>query len=136
MTEKLTISCKTNSLLEIRKFVGSILLKNALTEVQVHKIVLAVDEICANLIIHANKCNPKHKLLLAIEVVPHRKIIFTIKDKGMVFDFTKYEEPSLDEIISTRQKGGLGLILVRRIMDKIEFTTEKNCNICTLIKNI
>lgn len=101
-----------------------------------HKIVLAVDEICANLIIHANKCDPNSKLNLAIDFMVRDKVVFTIKDKGVAFDFTKYEEPSIDEIVSTQRKGGLGLILVRRIMDKIEFTTEKNCNICTLIKKL
>jgi len=68
--------------------------------------------------------------------VDTKKIVFTIKDKGLAFDFTKYKEPSMDEIVSTRRKGGLGLMLVRRIMDKIEFTTEKNYNICTLIKKL
>jgi len=135
LTEKLTISCEKKSLTKIRKFVGSALSKNEVAEVEAHKIVLAVDEICANLIIHANKCDPDKKLDLTIDFV-RNKVVFTIKDKGIAFDFTKYKEPSMDEIVSTHRKGGLGLILVRRIMDKIEFTTEKNCNICTLIKKL
>lgn len=135
MTNKLTISCSKDNLPKIRKFVGSVLSKNDVAEVEAHKIILAVDEVCANLIIHANECNPSHNLDLAIDSDP-KKIVFTIKDKGMAFDFTKYKEPSMDEIVSTRRKGGLGLMLVRRIMDKIEFTTEKNHNICTLIKKL
>ena len=135
MTKKLTISCSKNNLPKIRKFVGEVLGENQVPEVEAHKIILAVDEVCANLIIHANRCDPSHNLDMAIKSSPD-KIVFTIKDKGMAFDFTKYKEPSMDEIVSTRRKGGLGLMLVRRIMDKIEFTTEKNYNICTLIKKL
>ncbi len=135
MIKSITISCSKDNLPKIRKFVGSFLSENSVAEVEAHKIVLAVDEVCANLIIHANKCDPTHNLELAIKRVPDN-ITFTIKDRGMAFDFTKYQEPSMDEIVSTRRKGGLGLMLVRRIMDKIEFTTEKNYNICTLIKKL
>lgn len=98
--------------------------------------ILAVDEICANLIIHANNCDPTHQLNIAVDVIPGTKVVFTIKDKGRTFDFGNYREPSMDEIVSSRKKGGLGLMLVRRIMDDIEFTTEKNYNICRLVKNL
>ncbi|MCP4460489.1 MAG: ATP-binding protein [Cytophagales bacterium] len=135
MTNRITISCSKDNLPKIRKFVGSVLNENKVAEVEAHKIILAVDEVCANLIIHANECNPSHNLDLTIKN-DSKNIVFKIKDKGMAFDFTKYKEPSMDEIVSTRRKGGLGLMLVRRIMDKIEFTTEKNYNICTLIKKL
>lgn len=102
-------------------------------DVESHKMILAVDEICANLIIHANSSDPNKQLNVAINVNDDR-IIFTIKDKGKTFDITKYKEPAMDHIISTGRKGGLGLILVRRIMDDIEFSTEKNYNICRLVK--
>ena len=95
-----------------------------------------MDEICANLIIHANNCDPTHHLNISVDVKPGIKVVFTIKDKGRTFDFSNYREPSMDEIVSSRKKGGLGLMLVRRIMDDIEFTTEKNYNICRLVKNL
>jgi serine/threonine-protein kinase RsbW len=98
--------------------------------------ILAVDEICANLIIHANNCDPSHQLHITVDVIENKKVVFTIRDKGRTFDFNNYREPSMDEIVSSRKKGGLGLMLVRRIMDEIEFTTEKNYNICRLVKNL
>lgn len=100
-----------------------------------HKIILAVDEICANLIIHANNSDPSKKLNVGVDV-DKNKVTFTIKDKGKTFDITKYKEPSMDHIINTGRKGGLGLILVRRIMDDIEFSTKKNYNICRLVKKL
>lgn len=104
-----------------------------MNEVESHKVILAVDEICANLIIHANESDATKKLSVAVDIDP-KKVIFTIRDKGKTFDITQYKEPTMDKIITTGRKGGLGLILVRRIMDDIQFSTEKNYNICKLIK--
>lgn len=136
MSEKITIACDPKQLPQVRKFVGEVLSENHLEDVQTHKLVLAVDEICANLIIHANKSDASKQLNVSVKVVPGKKVTFTIKDTGQSFDFGKYKEPTMDEVVKTRRRGGLGLILVRRIMDKIEFTTEKNYNICRLVKKL
>jgi len=133
MNELLTIGCSKEELVKIRQFTSDKLELNKVPDLQAHKLVLAVDEVCANLIIHANDCNPNNQIEFMIEFRP-KQIVFTFKDKGVGFDINKYESPSMEEIVSTRRQGGLGLMLVKRIMDKIEFSTEKNHNICRLIK--
>ncbi len=136
MKHKLSISCSKSNLLKIRHFVADQLVSINLSEVELHKLVLAVDEVCANLIIHSNHCNPTKKIDVIIDLIGSEQIQFTIKDKGVSFDLNKYQEPSMNEIVSSGRKGGVGLILVKRIMDKIEFSTEKNYNICRLTKNL
>ncbi len=136
MSEKITIACDPGCLPDVRKFVGNVLSENNLEEVQTHKLILAVDEICANLIIHANKSDASKKLKVSVKVEPGKQVTFLIHDQGTSFDFSQYKEPTMEHVVKTRRKGGLGLILVRRIMDKIEFTTEKNHNICRLVKKL
>lgn len=136
MKHKLTISCSKVNLTKIRHFVAELLGGIHLTEVEAHKLVLAVDEVCANLIIHSNQCNPTKKIDVIVDVEEQKSITFIIKDKGVSFDLNEYKEPSMDEIVTSGRKGGVGLILVKRIMDKIEFSTEKNYNICRLTKNL
>ncbi len=135
MSEKITIGCSKNELVKIRQFTSDALEVRNVPDLQAHKLVLAVDEVCANLIIHANDCNPENKIEFDI-AFKTKQIIFTFRDKGVGFDINEYQSPSLEEIVSTRRQGGLGLMLVKRIMDKIEFSTEKNYNICRLIKII
>ncbi|MEQ9402651.1 MAG: ATP-binding protein [Cyclobacteriaceae bacterium] len=135
MSNVITIGCEKNELTKIRQFVADELERNNIPDLQAHKLVLAVDEVCANLIIHANNCNPENKIELDLQFNP-KQIIFTFKDKGVGFDINEYESPSMDELVSSRRQGGLGLLLVKRIMDKIEFSTEKNYNICRLVKTI
>jgi len=136
MINKLNIACDKSNLIKIRDFVGAQLQEQNLKDLEIHKIVLAVDEVCANLIIHSNACNPKQNIEVSIEISPNQKVVFIIKDQGVSFNPAAYAEPSMDDIISSRRKGGVGLMLVKRIMDKIEFTQEKNYNICRLIKKL
>lgn len=136
MKYSLTISCNKSNLERVRQFVADVLEENDFREIEAHKLVLAVDEICANLIIHSNNCNPTKKIDVLVELDAMDQIIFIIKDKGVSFDVNSYCEPSMDEIISSKRKGGIGLMLVKRIMDKIEFSTEKNYNICRLTKRL
>ena len=120
---------------DIRMFVSKSLKNHALPDVQISTLVLAVDEVCANLIIHSHKCNPKENIEISI-TIDADTIVFDIIDNGAGFDISSYNEPSLGEIVKKKRKGGLGLILVRKIMDKIEMITEDNQNICRLVKNI
>jgi serine/threonine-protein kinase RsbW len=136
MKHNISISCSKENLAKIRQFVQQTLDMYQVSDVESHKLVLAVDEVCANLIIHANNCNPGHQLELIIDIIPKKSVVFEIKDKGIGFDISNYQEPEIEEIVNQRRRGGLGLILVRRIMDNIEFTNEKNHNICRLIKNL
>lgn len=133
MNNRLTIGCDKNELVKIRQFTSDMLEEFKVPDLQAHKLVLAVDEVCANLIIHANNCNPQSSIEFDIEFRP-KQIIFTFRDRGVGFDINEYESPSMEELVTSRRQGGLGLMLVKRIMDKIEFSTEKNHNICRLIK--
>ena len=120
---------------DIRMFVSGSLKNHALPDVQISTLVLAVDEVCANLIIHSHKCNPKEYIEISI-TIDADSIVFDIIDNGAGFDISSYNEPSLGEIVKKKRKGGLGLILVRKIMDKIEMITENNQNIYRLVKII
>ncbi|MEP1094930.1 MAG: ATP-binding protein [Cyclobacteriaceae bacterium] len=135
MSSNIVIACSKDELTRIRQFVADQLDHHKIPDLQAHKLVLAVDEVCANLIIHANNCDPINKIELDLQFNP-KQIIFTFRDKGVGFDINQYDSPSMDELVSSRRQGGLGLLLVKRIMDKIEFSTEKNYNICRLVKTI
>jgi serine/threonine-protein kinase RsbW len=126
--------CSKEQLKDIRKFVNEVLGNYELTELEINAMALAVEEVCANLMIHSHNCNPKEKLELSIDVQKDKGFVFKIMDKGIGFDFKNYQEPSLQEIIKQKKKGGLGLMLVKRIMDSVEFIQGTNYNTYTLYK--
>lgn len=128
--------CRKEKLQDIRSFVKEVLNKHNLTGLDVSTVVLAIDEVCANLIIHTHQCNPKESIKVEIKVLEGNKWVFNIIDNAEMFDINRYEEPKLDDIIKKQRKGGIGLILVKKIMDDIQIITKKNQHICRLVKTI
>jgi serine/threonine-protein kinase RsbW len=136
MKNTLRISCSRNNLRVVRDFVTDFLAVYHLPNLQLNQIVLAVDEVVANLIIHANGEDESQHLDLSVHVHDH---IFGIE----IFDYalaayrpTSYKEPDLQEFIRQGKKGGVGMTLVNRIMDRVEFTTEGHRNVCRLYKRL
>jgi len=136
MTYRFKTRCSKSKLREVRSFVNKVLHEYAISEIEINKLILAVDEICANLIIHSHECNPKDSIELMIHVKENESITFEISDQGLGFNNNNYKEPSIQEIVQERRKGGIGLLLVKRIMDQVEFTNEDNLNICRMVKKI
>ncbi|MEQ8810011.1 MAG: ATP-binding protein [Imperialibacter sp.] len=128
-------SCSTDKLQEIRQFVDDLLRQHGLSDVESHKVVLAVDEVCANLIIHSHGCDANESIEISVEFKADKTTIFEIKDHGEAFNMAQYKEPSLSDIIRAKKKGGIGLMLVNRIMDKIEFYQSNGYNVCRLTKD-
>ena len=132
MNNSIRISCDLKNLIEVRNFVREFLTPYALTENEVNLIVLAVDEISANLIIHANKKDNSKYIYLTI-TKEQNSFIFELTDRGYFFDGNTLSDPDLEDIIRIGRKGGIGLAMVKRIVDKLEFTTnDKGMNICRI----
>jgi serine/threonine-protein kinase RsbW len=129
------VSCSTKNLKEIRAFVSHTLQKLSIPEIEINMMVLAIDEVCANFIIHSNHCNESQHIELKIEDNSHG-VSFEIMDEGEPFDESSYKEPDINQLVKEKKKGGIGLMLVKRIMDNIEFRKEKDHTICRLFKKV
>lgn len=135
MNNSIRVSCTKKNLKLIRDFVTEYLKALALSDILMNQIVLAVDEICANLIIHANHEDPNKYLTLKVQTVKDQ-VKFEIADQGRAFERSNYKEPNIQEHIKMGKKGGVGIALVNRIMDKVEFITDGTQNTCLLYKKI
>lgn len=63
-------------------------------------------------------------------------LVFTISDAGTPFDPTKVSDVDTSLSAEDRPIGGLGIHLVRQIMDEVSYSYENNHNILTLKKKI
>ena len=136
MEYKFKVPCSKSKLGEIREFLQRVLSENSIPEVTVNTLVLAVDEVCANLIIHSHNCDPNEQIELKVRVNGKSEITFDIIDHGDGFNIGDYEEPSISDIVKQKRKGGIGLMLVRRIMDEIEYIKGDKKNVYRLHKKI
>jgi serine/threonine-protein kinase RsbW len=135
MRHELKLYCDTQRLSDLRLFLQKILLNTTMSEIEQHQVMLAVDEICANLIIHSHQCNPNEYITVKV-LHQNNGLIIEITDSGDSFNILEYQEPELHEVKKMKRKGGLGIILVKKIMDKIEFESSGKVNTCRLFKNL
>jgi serine/threonine-protein kinase RsbW len=133
---KYNIGCSLDNLLGARDFIRKSLKKHVASEVTLNEIVLAIDEMCSNLMIHAHHCDPEHLLELTISTKPNGNLVFEIMDDGTVFDINAFDEPAINDLVSVKRKGGLGIRLVKTIMDTIEYETRGGRNVCRLTKRV
>ncbi|GJM28081.1 MAG: hypothetical protein DHS20C17_07160 [Cyclobacteriaceae bacterium] len=136
MNNRLKIPCQKEKLRDVRSFVENFLRQHGISEIEAGEMVLAVDEVCANLMIHSHQCNPKKHIGVQINITKADEVQFEISDYGVGFNFCRYKEPSLEDIIKEKKKGGVGLILVRRIMDTMEFIRKANRNVYRMAKKV
>lgn len=128
------VGCSLQNLREIRQFIRRSLVSMGLSDTDLGALVLAMDEICSNMIIHAHQCNENHEVEIRIEVTGKKSVTFEIIDDIAIFDINKYQEMPLDEIILKRRRGGLGVRLVKNIMDHVEYFNQNGKYVCRLTK--
>lgn len=136
MNYQYNIGCSLSNLKGIREFIRTSLKDQHVPEIELSAIVLALDEMCSNLMIHAHHCNPDHLLELHIEIPTKGRFIFEIIDDGSVFDINQFLEPELGNLVHQKRKGGLGIRLVKAIMDNVEYLIRDEKNVCRLTKQV
>lgn len=137
MNYKYRVGCSIENLKGVRDFIRNSLKAHHVPDLEISEMVLALDEMCSNLMIHAHHCNANDLFELRI-IIDNDKpyVVFELVDDGTVFDINEFSEPSIDNIVHQKRKGGLGIRLVKSIMDKIEYKASRGQTVCRLTKNI
>jgi len=94
---------------------------------------LVMEEAVSNVIFYAFKDNEKHEIFISFSL-EENILTIEIKDDGTPFDPTLRQKPDLTLPAEERPIGGLGIFLIKKIMDSVSYKRHNNNNILTLIK--
>jgi serine/threonine-protein kinase RsbW len=132
-TLNLRIPSQTEKLNLAREFVADAAKVFGFKEDDVNSIALAVDEACTNIIKHAyNYATDKEIEIVVSMHSPEFEIL--IEDKGKHFNPQSVVMPEMKEYLSHYKKGGLGMYLMKKLMDKVEYSIQPRKNVVRLIK--
>ncbi len=122
-TFRLQVPSSPENLLMIRAFVAQVGEQAGLDEADVESLELAVDEACANVIEHAyaNDCSQE---LTVQAVFDENEIRIGIVDVGRGFDPSAVPSEDLPKLVAERRSGGLGLRIIRSLMDQVRYEIE------------
>ena len=118
---KILIKSSTRNLSAVRDFVEDNAKKYVDDFKIVNQIVLSVDEACTNIIKHTFKFSENHNIEIGYLVSDNKFIIF-LKYNGEKFDPNTKDAPDMKEYFAKYKVGGLGIPLMKKFMDKIEYS--------------
>jgi serine/threonine-protein kinase RsbW len=119
---ELRVKSKTENLSEIRDFVSTNAEKAGIESSTIDNIILAVDEACTNIIKHAYKLSPQGEIIIKIDY-DDEKFIITIIDYGKSFEPESIPQPDLRKYYREHRVGGLGMYLMKSLMDDVKYTS-------------
>lgn len=99
------------------------------------KLNLALEEAVSNIILYAYPKEMGKKIMVSV-TLKNNDLIFTITDTGIPFDPTLSENPNIEISAEERPIGGLGIFLIKQIMNEVTYTRIHDINVFTMKKKI
>ncbi|EPG75900.1 SpoIIE-like protein phosphatase domain protein [Leptospira fainei serovar Hurstbridge str. BUT 6] len=131
-----TFDANTAQIPVFREFIYDTIKVRNLDEAFRDDILLACDEAGTNIVMHGYKDtllrNPKFDCKIRFT---EDSITIVLTDSGTGFDRTRVKDPSIEENLSGKRKGGFGVYLIEKLMDSVDYRIEEGRNILTLRKN-
>ena len=96
---------------------------------------LALEEVFINIVMHASRpgMTPTVEVSLALSA---NALTMTVEDNGPPFDPLAVPPPNVAAGLADRPVGGLGLFLVRKLMDEVAYQRSGPCNRLTMSKSL
>lgn len=127
-TFRLQVPSSTENLAMIRDFVSSIGEQAGMAPAEVGNVELAVDEACANVMEHAYGSDMTKEVSVRA-TFDDDSLSIVVADTGRGFDPAMVEAKPLDKLVAERKSGGLGMQLIKKLMDEVHYEVapgEKN----------
>ena len=136
LKDRLVVTNDTKHLIVVRDFISRLIRQSRLDRQEENKIILAVDEAVTNIIEHGYDEGADGSIELEVEAAEnHFQII--IRDTGRVFNPESIPNPDMKEHVQRGHKKGLGIFLMRQIMDEVRYKFKDGVkNELTLVKFI
>ncbi len=100
----------------------------------VYQVKLVLEELGVNIVTHGHDNDPRHEFEIILDSDTD-VLTIELRDEGQAFNpLTDCPEPDLESGLDDRPVGGLGIYLVRTMMDELNYRREDNKNILTIVK--
>ena len=103
------------------------------TKVQID---VAIDELFSNIANYAYNPNVGDVTVTMETHENTRSVVITFIDKGKPYDPLKKDDPNVNASLNEREIGGLGIYIVKKSMDDVQYEYKDGKNILTIKKNI
>ena len=139
MTKSSNLELEVKAKLENLAVIGDFIIeamKQLGIEHELSEVELAVDEACTNIITHAYSDDSEKPIKIRCSMSGN-DLVIKIRDWGKPFDPDSVSLPNTGSELSKRELGGLGIFLMRKVMDEVKYIFDAaGYNELTMIKHI
>jgi sigma-B regulation protein RsbU (phosphoserine phosphatase) len=135
LSRSITLENDVSQVTDLNRFVQSVTEELQLGKPLPKQIKLAVEEVVVNIMEYAYM--PDTKGIVKVEALANDKLLrFILTDSGRPFDPTSVSRADTTLTVEDRPIGGLGILLVRNLMDSINYERIDGQNILRIEKKI
>lgn len=134
--KRYTIPAELERLEKVKACIDRLLQKTPSSEEERMAIEIAVEEIFVNIVKYAD-ISERDEIELRFDYKEGEKsVLIQFRDDGVCFNPLENEEPEIQTDLSGREPGGLGIYMVKRMMDDIRYEHREGKNVLTLEKRL
>ncbi len=137
MDERISLVLK-NNLAELERLGGEVSAwcnRRALSEEVEYQVNLVLDEVVSNVIRHGYRDRQQHEILVDL-LLRNGELTIRVEDDGIQFSPLQVPPPDITKPINERPVGGLGIYMVRQIMDSLDYRRENGKNSLVMKKRV
>jgi len=134
MPSTITLPGTMESLYALMGFVTSFAGKQGFPPEKIRTLELALEEVLVNIIKYAYRDDDSTgSIEITCTCSPARDLVIEVVDSGVPFDIFSVPDPDVSVDMEERRIGGLGIFLVKKLMDDDRYRRENNRNRLTLV---
>ncbi|OPX24766.1 MAG: hypothetical protein B1H05_04640 [Candidatus Cloacimonas sp. 4484_140] len=130
--EEIQVPAQIEYLGELRNFVTKAGRKHGFSDTIVNAFKLSIDEAATNIIKHAYR-DWEGTIKMRIVIKKNSMTVILI-DQGKYFDPSRISDPDLNRYVNIGKKGGLGIFIIRKLIDEIDYRHTEEGNELRLTK--
>ena len=131
--EEITIPAQMSYLVQVRDFIEHIGKKYKFDDRTINSFKLVIDEACTNIIRHGYR-DIKNGEITIKAIIRRLSLTILMIDQGRSYDPRQANTPDLAKYVNIGKKGGLGILMMRKLMDDIQYSVTERGNEFRLTK--
>jgi serine phosphatase RsbU (regulator of sigma subunit)/anti-sigma regulatory factor (Ser/Thr protein kinase) len=131
--EEIAIPAQMSYMGQVRDFIEHIGVKYKYSDKIVNSYKLVIEEACTNIIRHGYR-DIKGGEISIKAIIRQQSLTIVISDQGISYDPRQAQTPDLEKYIQIGKKGGLGIFMMRKLMDDVQYNITSRGNELRLTK--
>jgi len=136
MKEALTLSNDLNRMHDLVEFATSFAVRHGVPDRERYRLLVILDELFSNVVRYGYPAEARGSITFYLSRNDGNQLEIVVEDNGRPFDPLSVPEPDFDRPADARPTGGLGIHLVRSLVDNARYFRREGANRLVLTRHL